>query len=295
MNYSAITPTSRKTIKDFGTLSEYEQKFLEDCQAGIISDFETADSKPDPNVKIRAELIRYMLLGGCKKYKPSTHGIQISGANILGYLDLENCHSTLGLTLANCTFDTVINARNCHLNHLVLSGSQTLGLNAQGINVKGDLFLRDGFAAKGEVSLSGATVGGQVECSKGTFENKDGNALSAQNLTVEGILFFRNVICKSGNIDFCFTKTSVLSDDYESWPKGRFFLNGLTYKTILGADIKSERRIKWLEDHKTYEFEPQPYEQLAKVLRELGHRRDSSLVLEAMEKTCDQTFENACV
>ena len=390
MNYSVITQTSRKTIKDFGSLSEHEQKFLEDCQVGIVSNFETADFKPDPNVKIRSELIRYMLLGGCEDYRPSIHGIRIFSANIVGYLDLENCHSTLGLTLVNCTFDTVINARNCHLNNLILSGSQTLGLDAQGINVKGHIFLSDGFtakgevylvgatvggqiacsngtfenekgyalnaqgtdvkgdiflsdrfAAKGEVSLSGATVGGQIACSNGTFENKNGNALNAdvisvkgniflsdgfaakgevalvgatvggqllctngtfenemghalnaQNLNSKSVLFFKNVTCHSGAIDFRFANIGVITDDYDSWPKGRFFLNGLTYKTIIGADITCERRMKWLENHQTDEFEPQPYEQLAKVLRELGHRRDGSLVLEAMEKNLRPDIRN---
>ena len=42
--------------------------------------------------------------------------------------------------------------------------------------------LRNGFSAKGEVRLFGATVGTNLECERASFDNADGNALVAEGI-----------------------------------------------------------------------------------------------------------------
>ncbi len=49
----------------------------------------------------------------------------------------------------------------------------------------------DGFAAEGEVSLNGATIGKTLDCGGGTFTNKDKIALNADGLKVVGYVFLR--------------------------------------------------------------------------------------------------------
>jgi len=68
-------------------------------------------------------------------------------------------------------------------------------LSAEGIRVTGDVFLRNRFVADGEVSLLGATIGGDLDAKGGTFKNpksdKDtgtGDALSADGVKVKGDL-----------------------------------------------------------------------------------------------------------
>ena len=46
-------------------------------------------------------------------------------------------------------------------------------------------FLSDGFNAQGEVSLLGASIGGQLVCRGGTFTNEDGDALNGATMQVE--------------------------------------------------------------------------------------------------------------
>jgi len=65
-------------------------------------------------------------------------------------------------------------------------------LSADGINVKGSVFLRDGFKAEGEVRLLGATIGGILTCRDGTFINKDADALNADRINVKGSVFLRD-------------------------------------------------------------------------------------------------------
>ena len=59
-------------------------------------------------------------------------------------------------------------------------------LNASGIHVAGAVYFMRNFHAKGEVSLVGAKIGGQLACSGGTFENPGGVALNADGIRVKG-------------------------------------------------------------------------------------------------------------
>lgn len=85
-------------------------------------------------------------------------------------------------------------------------------LNADGLDVKGSVFLRK-CTAKGEVRFIGATVGGDFACSEATFgQDKDdapntndpaitAYALSADGLEVEGSVFLRKCIAR-GEVRF---------------------------------------------------------------------------------------------
>jgi hypothetical protein len=155
-------------------------------------------------------------------------------------------------------------------------------LNAANINVKGAVFLRDGFHATGEVSLTGALIGGQLACRKGKFENPDGDALNAQKMRVIGSFFWRNVTIPTGKVTLASAHVGDLVDDLPSWPeRERLNLDGFTYDRITAASTNATERLQWLARGTIWqgEFFPQPYVQLAKVLREMGHERDERNVL----------------
>lgn len=59
-------------------------------------------------------------------------------------------------------------------------------INAEAIRVRGDFTMRNGFAADGEVRLLGANIGGDLNCAKGKFQNKNGVALTADKIKVGG-------------------------------------------------------------------------------------------------------------
>lgn len=140
----------------------------------------------------------------------------------------------------------------------------------------------DGFHATGEVSLSGAEIGGTLSCIDGQFENPKGLALNAQGTRVRNGLLFRNVTVKGGFVDLNSAHVGTLSDDLGSWPKGkRVILDGFTYDRIIGAPTDSKARLNWLAN--TARFDPPSYRQLAKALRNQGHDADATDELIANE------------
>ena len=83
-------------------------------------------------------------------------------------------------------------ARSASIGSLGLQGCQIADLKGDGIKVNGGVFLRNGFAATGEVRLLGAEIGGDLDCSGGLFSNTDGDALNADRVKVTGSVFLRD-------------------------------------------------------------------------------------------------------
>jgi hypothetical protein len=159
----------------------------------------------------------------------------------------------------------------------------TIALQLSGITVGGDVFLRWGFQAQGGVQLIGAAITGDLDCDGGIFYNPLGTALSAERMTVGGALLFRAGFQAEGGVRLMGAKVGVLSDDEDSWPApGKLWLRDFVYATIDPLEAKS--RLSWLERQPRKPFSPQPYQQLAKVLRESGHEADAKRVLIAKER-----------
>jgi hypothetical protein len=178
-------------------------------------------------------------------------------------------------------------------------------LSAENGEVKGGVLLRCGFKAEGEVRLVGATVGGELDCEKAHFKNREGDALNANRIEVKGSAFLRDAFKAEGRINFVSAsigayffwaavssdtkatldlrsaRIATFRDDKKSWPqKGGLLLNGLVYDEIGdGAPVDAESRIDWVRRQPTEPFRPQPYEQLARVLKESGHEEAATRVL----------------
>jgi hypothetical protein len=185
----------------------------------------------------------------------------------------------------------------------MLDGKAGMALNAQGVETAHDLFLR-GVTARGTVSVNGATVGGQLDCEGAKFlstkfikeqgsntdsgetppEFKDWewNALHAQGMQA-AMLFWREVTVGGGAVTLTAARVGDLADD-GAWPTGanELDLEGFVYDRIIGnaAPKSAEGRRDWLEAGSLWEgkFRPQPYTQLARVLREMGHDGEARTV-----------------
>ena len=183
-------------------------------------------------------------------------------------------------------------------------------LAADGVKVKGAVFLSDGFEAEGEVRIVGAEIGGDLVCERGKFRNKDGEALTADRVTVkrsvylrdgfeaEGVVSFvaarvrryfiwRKIVnTKDVELDLRSARIGTLWDDEDSWPeKGKLFLHGLEYDGLDDeAPLDAKSRIDWLGRQWGDKYRPQPYNQLAKVLKNEGHEQDAKRILIEKEK-----------
>jgi len=168
-------------------------------------------------------------------------------------------------------------------------GKMIVALGADRLQVGGDVFMTQGFHATGEVRLLGARIRGDLACTGGTFENPKGDALSADRLQVGGSAFLRKGFQVTGNVSLVHAKARVLVEDEASWPAhGDLDLEGFVYEGIVGP-TDAASRLQWLArqyplPRRRGDYHPQPYEQLAAVLRRSGHVAESKKVLMAKEK-----------
>jgi hypothetical protein len=181
------------------------------------------------------------------------------------------------------------------------------GIDAQ---VRGSVQLSHNFKASGAVNFRGAEIGGDFFCPGGSFavsrvapgfENEAPYAEAALNLQgahIEGHLFLgparppadRNVTIE-GSLTLQTAHAGVFVDTPASWPVQSIqtkthgevpcviTLDGFTYNRFSGVAITAaDLRAKWLlrqpPAHLGYSFRPQPFEQLNRVLRDMGHDSD---------------------
>ena len=164
-------------------------------------------------------------------------------------------------------------------------------LSADRATIKGDVFLNDGFKATGEVKLLGAKIGGDLACGGGFFEVKEGAALTVQRLTMNGVFFWSPGEI-SGSVDLMHARVGTLSDDRNAWPlgansKASWYLDGFIYDALAADSPKDTRfRSGWLAANNTVDggFAPQPYEQLIKVYKEMGHPAEARAIAIAKQK-----------
>ena len=321
-------------LGDLEPLSVAEKALVAACAKGEFWWPEQWDGKTRPDAAtlantIRADLIRFLLLGGDANHPVHELGVMVGGAWISDtlnvprarcpvQLDLRHCHlvgtpilmaatlpelSLSGCALSGLRADGLIVTGDVNFRdgfsvsgELRLVGAEIGGdlacdggsftntggcaLSASGLKVRGMVYLREGFIASGQVRLVGAEIGGDLVCSGGSFVNVGNDALSADGLKVKGSLFLRNATIK-GAILLVAARIGNLVDDERCWEAGGHSLDGLHYDRIIGR-TDAASRVAWLKmqhpDELTSDFAPQPWEQLIKVLREMGHSNDASKV-----------------
>lgn len=153
-------------------------------------------------------------------------------------------------------------------------------LSAHNAVVKGNVVLNNGSRAEGEVDLHRAEIGGDLDCSRATFSGE----LHAQGAVIKGGLFWISIAePEHANLNLINASVGALVDDVESWPTpGNLHLDGFVYQRISGGPRDAQSRLKWLE--RVDSFTPQPYRQLAKVLRDEGDEDGARKVLVEMER-----------
>ena len=230
--------------------------------------------------------------------------LSADGADIRGSVYL--CYGFKAEGVVNLIGATIGGNLVCNDSQFINKGA--IALSADGADIKGGVFLHNGFKAEGEVRLVSATIGRNLECLRGQFINKGAIALSTAGVNVQrnvllcgGFKAEGEVILIGATIDGYLIWTDVNSpndvtlylrsasirglwDDKDSWPApNNLFLHGLVYNEIYeGSPRDAESRIDWLQRQKG--FWPQPYEQLAAVLRKGGQDEDARKILIAKNK-----------
>ena len=170
------------------------------------------------------------------------------------------------------------------------NGNGEYALLCEAAVISGKVVLGEGFSATGMVSLA-RTMTGNLDCNGGTINGKNEKALNAEGLTVAHLFHVQKMKVLNGHVSLMAAKVGTLSDDADSWSKGQLILNGFVYEKLGGVNVLTDAksRIEWLEKqtpshlNDKKEFKPQPWQQLQKVLREMGHIEDARQVGIAFE------------
>jgi hypothetical protein len=149
-----------------------EEKLLKGCAEGEVAEI-CPGTRPDKRTEanhVRAGFLRFLMLGGDEDAPVHEQGVRLRGAWIDDPLDLEGAILNLegaivphDIELKNCWIDGKIALIAASTRRIDLNGSRITELSADGVEIKGDLFLRDRFMAEGDVKLTGANIGGDRE------------------------------------------------------------------------------------------------------------------------------------
>jgi hypothetical protein len=167
-----------------------------------------------------------------------TGGVRMTGARMTGGLFLE------GTTLRD---------------------PDGFALDGENILVEDRMECSQGFTAEGAVRLRGARVNGTLSFHDGALSAPDRRVLHLSHAQVkELILTPRTPI--EGEVTLGYSTIDVILDQEDSWPES-LRLNGLVYQTLRGEP--ESKRLDWV-GRDPQGFRPQPYEQLATWLRQIG-------------------------
>lgn len=161
--------------------------------------------------------------------------------------------------------------------------------SADAIKVEGSVFFKK-INAKGEIRLPGATIIGSLDCTDARFaaaERGSGRAFMARSMTVKDALIWQNSVQIAGGVDLMYARVGQLADDAKLWADvSALFIDGFEYGALAGrAPTDFKTRCAWLAKMPKEYFSPQPYEQLAKVLRQMGHDHDARKIAIAKQDT----------
>ena len=177
-------------------------------------------------------------------------------------------------------------------------GAARWGLSAPLLKVRGGVYCRGGFGCDGSVNLFGAQIGSTLEFEGATLTNSGDLALRAPRLSVDSDLILSRGFAATGGIDLTGAAIrGALDLEQAHLSDATIALVGAQVGTLRGEPFDAPRA--WAMDGLTYEsldpppavaralrwlragagsYHPQPYEQLARYYRGLGHDEQARTV-----------------
>ncbi|PWJ84624.1 hypothetical protein C7441_105243 [Pseudaminobacter salicylatoxidans] len=186
-------------LDDFHPLNAAEMKIVANLRSGAFERLGDGlrPAWDDPARTVRAGLLRFLILSNDSSFPMHEKGLSVSGARVTGILDLEGCRIPRDIRLKDCLFDSSPVLRSAIIDNLFLDGSALPGLQADRIEARGGLSVR-GATVTGEIRLSGARLGGNIEADGATITAPDGIAITADGLEANGGILLRGAEIRGG-------------------------------------------------------------------------------------------------
>ena len=201
--------------------------------------------------------------------------------------DLTVVHDDLNLVLGRYGSISLFRAEiggnlDCSASHLI--GDPPLG--AQLATINGDAVFHNGFETAGVIDLRLARIGESLSVNDAHFVGSGDNGINAERATIGGTLYWVDIKTTPRTVlDLSDAHAGSLWDDEASWPAaGNLNLDGFVYGDFAGGPNDAFSRLRWLRRQpQALLAQPQPYRQLALVLREEGAQEGAVRVEVARE------------
>jgi hypothetical protein len=226
-----------RSIRDFEPLLQAEKILVDACNAGqeaIISN--DRPSSPTENNKIRAALLRFLILGGDEETPVHEKGPLLRGAWIEGALDLHNTVTPHGVNCSHCHFEATITLIDARIGgRFFLSGSRIVcdtesAIIADAATISDGVFLRRGFESNRLIRFLSARIGGCFDCQGAKFSSATSQCIVADGMTVR-----RDLLLNDG-LD-CAGEVRLLGAEIG----GNFFLRGAKIEVPKGVALTADR------------------------------------------------------
>ena len=192
----AAAPDAR-TLNDFAPLLRAELIVLHAAASGGIAKVGyQRPVAPTPELRLRAEFLGFMARGGGDGAPVAGRRLQIVGACVVGRLDLAGAAVPMSLWFYRCRFDTAPLLDGMRAADSVAFADCAMpGLQASASRIDGDLALNAGCSIDGEVRLSRARLGGDLNCERMRLRGSGG---AGRGLRADAALIGGDVILGGG-------------------------------------------------------------------------------------------------
>ncbi|WP_299006487.1 hypothetical protein [uncultured Caulobacter sp.] len=245
-----------------------------------------ANSEVDGLIDLSNSLCGSLNLSGAK-LRSRRVALNAKKATFAGSLQLIDGLTACGrLDLARATIAGDVQLGACRL-----YGRRGPALNLSSAKIEGDVAGWNDVRLLGGLNLASASIAGDVDLSDVKLLNRRDVSLSLRRASVKGGLIIMEEFRANGALDLRAAEVHGIEDDEASWPKqGRLMADGLAYSRLVPLDAKN--RLRWLDRQPAPATEAnswQPFEQLAKVLRNQGREHEARRVLIAREEAKRKT------
>ena len=131
-----------KELQKLGT-TPAEDQLIEACKKGGFCQLEDGElpreGSPAPSRHIRADVLRYLIKGGCAGCKVDDIGVALKGAHVTGTLDLDFVTTRGAIRMPNSRFEECIYCEQTKCRQLMLNGSDLQGLRGEAMKVVGQV------------------------------------------------------------------------------------------------------------------------------------------------------------
>ncbi|MGX6603561.1 hypothetical protein ACWKSP_15665 [Micromonosporaceae bacterium Da 78-11] len=147
---------------------------------------------------VRAEVLRFLLLGGRPVRDGELAALRLVGVRVTGVLDLTYAETAAPISLRGCQVDERMDLYGTRLRRMSLTGCTLAGLTASNGVIDGGLGLVDS-TVDGEVNLVGARIDGPLILAGSRLSNA-GWTIDASRMTVTGSVIARDGLVSRGAI-----------------------------------------------------------------------------------------------